>query len=171
MTIFLHHYAALWKQWVTIYKHNKRHRTHNNLWSYIRLTILKELLLKSWVGLLTFMELIKGFSETRQKMQPPYNENTAQIPLSLSLSPHERAPFGHEETLMHSHCVLLLLCFSDNYYMMGDAQVPQDLDHFQLIQLCDNECLYRCSATFCQGRRLCGKRTGTRTETGWINSD
>lgn len=28
-----------------------------------------------------------------------------------------------------------------NYYMMGDSRVPQDSD-FQLIQLCDNECLY-----------------------------
>lgn len=34
-----------------------------------------------------------------------------------------------------------ILCTSDNYYMAGDSRVPQDSD-FQLIQLCDKECLY-----------------------------
>lgn len=40
-----------------------------------------------WVGLLTFMEVLKGFPETRQKMHPPYNKNLALIPcLSLLMT-------------------------------------------------------------------------------------
>lgn len=34
-------------------------------------------------------------------MQPPYNKKIARIPLS----PHDREPFGHDETPMQSPCV------------------------------------------------------------------